>query len=67
MREHVGVEDRVGAEHLDKGVIPYAGHHHADVEQGQGHQQRVEVGAHLRLPERSALFNRYNYCNAIET
>ena len=50
MREHVGVEDGVGAEHLDEGVIPDAGHHHADVEQGQGHQQQVEVGAHLWLP-----------------
>ena len=50
MREQVGVEDGVGAEHLDEGVIPDACHHYADVEQGQGHEQRVEVGAHLRLP-----------------
>ena len=70
MREHVGVEDGVGAEHLDEGVIPDAGHHHADVEDGQGHQQRVEVGAHLWLPgERTrrlySTVNRYVSDNVV--
>ena len=50
MREHVGVNHGVGAEHLDEGVVPDAGHHYANVKDGQGHQQRVEVGAHLWPP-----------------
>ena len=67
MREHIGVDDGVGAEHLDEGVVPDAGHHYADVEDGQGHQQRVEVGAHLWLPgeKTAALVNRYISDNVV--
>ena len=40
-----------GLDDLDKGVVDDAGEHVDDVEDGEGHQQVVERGSHLRLPE----------------
>ena len=44
-----------GSDNLDKGVVDDAGEHVDDVEDGEGHQQVVERGSHLRLPETQSL------------
>ena len=46
-----GFNSRRGSDNLDKGVVDDAGEHVDYVEDGEGHQQVVERGSHLRLPE----------------